>query len=207
MNSIVRSAAVVMLLALISITLAYGKSFRHHRVRFGETLWQISRRYNVPPEKIMRANHITARNYLVVGQMLLIPEPSERKLIYPLPRRVQVTSPFGLRIHPITGRRELHKGVDLAAKMRTPVRAAAAGLVRFAGRMRGYGLVVMIEHGDGLSTLYAHLSAISVMAGRRVKAGEGIGYTGNSGLSTGPHLHFEVRVKDEPVDPEKFIEF
>ena len=125
----------------------------------------------------------------------------------PLPSGARMTSPFGWRIHPITGRREFHKGVDLAARIGTPVRAAAAGRVIFAGRLGGYGLTVIIDHENGVSTLYGHLSVISVGPGERVKGGERIGLSGNSGLSTGPHLHFEVRVKDEPVNPRRFVEF
>ncbi|HID54895.1 TPA: M23 family metallopeptidase [Candidatus Poribacteria bacterium] len=179
----------------------------------------------------MRANDITPRDYLVIGQTLIIPkfnrstgEGREAKipspltsvprsvlgglrLMCPLPGGARMTSPFGWRIHPITGRREFHRGVDLAARIGTPVRAATAGRVIFAGRLGGYGLAVIIEHKNSISTLYGHLSVISVGLGQRVKGGERIGFSGNSGLSTGPHLHFEVRVKDEPVDPRRFIRF
>lgn len=111
------------------------------------------------------------------------------------------SSGYGYRRDPITRRRKLHKGLDFKAPHGTPVRAAGAGLVVFAGRKGGYGRLIIISHGNGLETRYAHLRRISVGRGHYVAAGTPIGTVGSSGRSTGPHLHFEVRRFDEPMDP------
>jgi murein DD-endopeptidase MepM/ murein hydrolase activator NlpD len=115
------------------------------------------------------------------------------------------TSSFGWRTHPIFGDRRLHAGIDLGAPIGTPVRAAEAGIVLIAGPASGYGTLVVVGHGGGLSTAYAHMSTISVMAGQSVSRGEQVGEVGNEGNSTGPHLHFEVRRDGEPVDPSAYV--
>lgn len=117
------------------------------------------------------------------------------------PAEGEVVSGFGPRKHPIAGVVRQHNGIDIDAPYGAGVRAAANGAVLKAGPMGGYGLAVVIDHGDGLSTLYAHMSEVSVSAGRVVSQGEVIGKVGSTGYSTGPHLHFEVRVNGEPRDP------
>lgn len=112
-----------------------------------------------------------------------------------------LTSYFGPRRHPVAGVVRQHNGVDIGAPYGAPVWAAAGGRVLKAGSMGGYGLVVIIDHGDGLSTLYAHLSRPLVSAGDSVQQGAVIGEVGSTGYSTGPHLHFEIRINGEPVDP------
>jgi murein DD-endopeptidase MepM/ murein hydrolase activator NlpD len=112
-----------------------------------------------------------------------------------------VTSPFGWRPSPYDGQREWHRGVDIRAPYGTPVRAAAEGEVTFAGRVSGYGALVVLEHGP-VTTRYAHLSAIWVHAGEAVVRGQSVGALGGTGRATGPHLHYEVRLGDEPLDPE-----
>ena len=117
------------------------------------------------------------------------------------PARGPKTSDFGWRTHPIFGTRRMHTGVDIGAGYGAPISAAKAGTVVSAGSMGGYGNAVVIDHGGGLSTLYAHQSTIAVSAGQSVGRGQTIGYVGSTGYSTGPHLHFEVRVNGEPRDP------
>ncbi|HEX6257791.1 MAG TPA: M23 family metallopeptidase [Euzebyales bacterium] len=121
------------------------------------------------------------------------------------PLSAPVTSGFGTRTHPITGEVRLHTGLDLGAPSGTPVAAAAAGVVASAGWMGGYGNAIDVRHPDGTTTRYAHLSRILVRGGQRVAAGQGIGLVGSTGLSTGPHLHFEVRTAAGPTDPHTWL--
>lgn len=123
--------------------------------------------------------------------------------IYPV-RYAGISSPFGNRYHPVLRRYILHTGVDLVAKY-APLRAAKAGVVTFAGNMSGYGKIIIINHGNGYETRYAHLSVISTNVGEHVNQGDLIGKTGNSGRTTGAHLHFEIRVNGVPKNPMKYI--
>ncbi|NPB06316.1 MAG: peptidoglycan DD-metalloendopeptidase family protein [Aquificae bacterium] len=122
-----------------------------------------------------------------------------------LPVSGAISSPFGYRFDPFTGRRVYHKGIDIKAPYGTPVRVTADGVVVFAGRKLGFGKVVIVRHARGYETLYAHLSSIKVKVGQRVKTGQVIGLVGTSGRSTGPHLHYEVRRWGRAVNPLKFI--
>lgn len=112
-----------------------------------------------------------------------------------------ITSPFGYRYHPILHIYRLHTGVDIGAPIGTPVHAAAPGVIIHAGWLGGYGNAIIIDHGDGLATLYGHLSKIDVAVGQPLAQGQEIGLVGTTGLSTGPHLHFEVRKYGTPVPP------
>ncbi|HEU5480808.1 MAG TPA: M23 family metallopeptidase, partial [Candidatus Tumulicola sp.] len=112
-----------------------------------------------------------------------------------------ITSPFGWRSNPFGGSPEFHQGLDIAAPTGTTVTAAAAGTVIMAQWYGGYGNYILIDHGGGYSTGYGHLSAIYVSNGQAVKRGQAIGAVGSTGASTGPHLHFEVRIDGKPVDP------
>ncbi|MBK8906976.1 MAG: M23 family metallopeptidase [Rhodospirillales bacterium] len=116
-----------------------------------------------------------------------------------------INSEFGRRRDPVNGRRAIHQGVDLTAPRKSPVLAPAPGTVVFAGWNGGYGRFVEIDHGFGLTTAYAHLDRIAVETGRKVALGEKVGSLGNSGRSTGAHLHYEVRHRGEPMDPMAFI--
>lgn len=116
-----------------------------------------------------------------------------------------ITSGFGARVHPVLGTTRMHNGVDMSGSYGTPIRAGAAGTVAFAGVRSGYGNTVIIDHGNQYATLYAHASALYVSTGERVTAGERIAAVGASGLATGPHLHFEVRVLGVPVNPVPYL--
>jgi murein DD-endopeptidase MepM/ murein hydrolase activator NlpD len=114
------------------------------------------------------------------------------------------TSPFGWRRDPFTGATTYHRGVDLRAAYGEPIAAAGDGRVVFAGEQGGYGQTVVVEHGNGLRTRYAHLSAVLTEAGAEVKAGDAVGRAGRTGRATGTHLHFEVTRNGQPVDPQSF---
>jgi murein DD-endopeptidase MepM/ murein hydrolase activator NlpD len=123
----------------------------------------------------------------------------------PLIGEAEVSSPFGYRPDPFLGRPALHPGVDLVQAYGSTVKATAAGKVVHAGPMGGYGNMVEIDHGAGLTTRYGHMSEILVEEGQQVEAGAALGRLGSTGRSTGPHLHYEVRVDGEPVDPARFL--
>ncbi len=116
-----------------------------------------------------------------------------------------VTSGFGPRVHPIDGGTKYHTGLDLRAPEGSPILAAQSGTVKSAGQRGGYGNAVEIDHGNGMTTLYAHASELLVPPGEKVAEGQAIGRSGMSGHTTGPHLHFEVRVNDRPVDPTRAL--
>jgi murein DD-endopeptidase MepM/ murein hydrolase activator NlpD len=117
----------------------------------------------------------------------------------------QITGSFGERTDPFNGEGAFHTGVDIGAAMGQPVVAPADGVVTFADFMGGYGRAVMVDHGHGISTRYGHLSSYIVVAGQHIHRGDTIGYVGLSGRSTGPHLHYEVRINDTPVNPYKYL--
>jgi murein DD-endopeptidase MepM/ murein hydrolase activator NlpD len=123
----------------------------------------------------------------------------------PLPGPIEVTSPFGARMDPFYGKPALHTGIDLRQDYGAPVHATADGTVSFAGSDGGYGNMVEIDHGNGLSTRYAHLSSITVRQGEKVEIGAVVGHIGETGRATGPHLHYETRINGEPVDPARFL--
>ncbi|MGQ9700608.1 MAG: peptidoglycan DD-metalloendopeptidase family protein [Candidatus Bipolaricaulaceae bacterium] len=177
-----------------------------HTVKPGETVADISARYGVTEEAVRAANDLGGN--LTPGQVLYIPHPARVPPISPpaepgfgWPVRGTLSSPFGPRIHPVYGVPSFHTGIDLAVPEGTPVRAARAGTVTYSGWENGFGLLVVIDHGDGYETYYGHLSKLMVVVGQRVSAGEIVALSGNTGLSTGPHLHFEVRYHGSPVDP------
>lgn len=124
---------------------------------------------------------------------------------WPAPGHTRITSPFGYRIHPILHVRKLHTGIDISAPSGARVVAAGKGTVIYAGYNGGYGNFTMIDHGNGLVSCYAHQSKILVKKGQVVSAGTQIGNVGSTGLSTGPHLHFEVRVNGTPVNPMNYL--
>lgn len=177
-----------------------------YRVSPGESLGGISQKFNLEKEKVMRDNNIKDPSNLKIDQKLILrgakPEFSyqdrlDQKFMYPINSRI--TSYYGKR----WGR--MHEGIDFAAPMGSPIRAVSSGRVVYSGWATGYGYVVIIEHQKGLRTLYAHNSKLLVKTGESVAKGEVISRSGNTGNSTGPHLHLEVQVNGRPENPLNYI--
>ncbi|ALF52742.1 peptidase M23 [Nostoc piscinale CENA21] len=125
--------------------------------------------------------------------------------MFAYPSNAPTSSPFGWRVHPILGYRRFHAGLDFAASYGSTIRAADSGTVIFAGWYGGYGRAVIIDHGNGLTTLYGHTSEVFVSEGQGVQRGQAIAAVGSTGFSTGPHLHFEVRRRGTPINPADFL--
>ncbi len=149
--------------------------------------------------KVQEQEARALKSYFEDQQALLASAPS----IWPV--RGWVTSDFSVRLDPITGEKVMHEGLDVAAGVGTPVRAPADATVVFNGIEGGYGHVLVLDHGYGLKTRYGHLSRIDVKVGEKVRRGQLVAAVGNSGRSTGPHLHYEVRVNGVADNPRKFI--
>jgi septal ring factor EnvC (AmiA/AmiB activator) len=137
--------------------------------------------------------------YLEDQKSLLSSTPS----IWPV--KGWLTSTFGYRTSPFTGRRELHKGLDIATRSNTPIIAPADGLVVFAGREGGFGNMLIVDHGYGIMTRYAHCSSLEAKLGDKIKRGDIVAKVGSTGRSTGPHLHYEVAVNGVSVNPNRYI--
>lgn len=123
------------------------------------------------------------------------------------PVQGRITGSFGERTDPFSGEGAFHRGVDISSDIGTRIIAPADGVVLYADMMNGYGRTVMVDHGNGISTLYGHLSGFAVSQGQQVHRGDTLGYVGESGRSTGPHLHYEVRIFNTPVNPHKYMLF
>jgi len=197
----------------------------YHTVRKGETLWRISRTYGVSIAEITEQNGLSDFT-IKTGQKLFIPGVAEVKRVTPAqPRseeivgrpdaklswplagrgRSSITSGFGPRKNSSTGGTSFHKGIDIDGAREERVLAAAAGEIVFAGRMSGFGIVVMIDHGGRLITVYGHLSRAAVKLEDAVERGQVIGYVGSTGNARGTHLHFEVRYRGVSVDPLNYL--
>lgn len=127
-------------------------------------------------------------------------------MLVPVTSNRTMSSNFGMRVHPVLGGFRMHKGVDLPAATGTPIHATADGVIGKADWFGGYGLCVEIEHGANLETRYGHMSRIAVAEGQHVHKGDVIGYVGTTGRSTGPHLHYEVRIGGEAVNPVPYLQ-
>lgn len=190
----------------------------YYTVKKGDSFDKIAGFFKVPSESIKKVNNI---DKLIVGKEIFIKNPNlarygkviskrqraneRHRLGFRMPITYRgIASPFGNRFHPILRRYILHTGVDLRAKF-VPVRASNSGTVSYAGRMRGYGKIIIIKHSGGYETRYAHLNKIGVKSGRKVNRGELIGQSGQSGRVTGPHLHFELRRNGRILNPMKYV--
>lgn len=181
-----------------------------HIVTPGESLWAIAQEYGVTVNSILQFNNLPDPNHVLPGQRLIIPpagggDAATVMALQVLTQQDLLTWPVrgGGIISSLFGPRNdrIHKGLDIAATTGTPILAAADGRVTYADWAGTYGMLVVIDHGDGLLTRYAHASRIRVSNGQQVRAGQHIADVGSTGRSTGPHLHFEVEIRGEVIDP------
>lgn len=195
---------------------SYSQNIRHrsgvyHVVESGQTLWRIAKVYEVPLEDIARANNIQDVTYIKTGDRIFIPgatkvlrvEPFKRDLKGPMdfiwPVTGEVISPFGMR------NGDIHKGIDISSPSGAEIKAAKDGEVIYSQKMRGFGNVIIIDHKDGFTTVYAHNSVNLVKQGDEVKQGEVIGKVGATGNATCFHLHFEIRKDGISLDPSLYL--
>lgn len=184
-----------------------------HRVKSGQTVTDISQTYRVSVAEIVAANDLAERRYIYAGEELFIPGASDspawrrfqlaggKRAFFSWPLNGPLTSAFGPRRHPITHRPDFHEGIDLEVPEGTEVYAARSGRVVFAGRRGGYGLTVILQHDHGYRTVYAHLSELFVYRGQFIEGGQRLALSGNTGNSSGPHLHFEILQYGRPLNP------
>ncbi len=184
---------------------AFGLSEILYQVKPGDTLIGIARLHNVEWKVLQKINGISSPRYLQIGTEIRIPHDGSLGFISPLRVPLVVTSKYGYRPHPVTGRYQFHKGIDFRAATGTRVYASKGGRVIFAGRKGGYGKIIGIEHEGNFTTWYGHLSRIKVKTGQTVNTGKVIGLSGNTGISTGPHLHFEIRYKGRSEKPTNHL--
>ncbi len=191
-------------------------------VKKGDALDKIAKKFGVYAEAILAANNLTSSSTLKEGSSLFLPGAKPITVVQQIqgvsgsvsgassqgfrwPMRGAISSPFGWRQDPFTKRRDFHTGIDVRGSRGTPIAAAKAGTVSYAGWMGGYGRVVVVNHGGGYTSLYAHCDRLLVRKGQKVNAGQQIARCGASGRATGTHLHFEVRYNNKPINPRKVL--
>ena len=182
-----------------------------HQVAVGESLWEIAQRYKVSMDEIAQANSISDPSRIQPNTKIVIPGATrilardallvngQLQKAFDWPTKGRISSPFGPRWG------KMHNGIDIAVVTGTPIRAAADGRVTYAGWNGGYGILVIVDHGNGIETRYAHNSRLNVKVGQNVQRGQVVSYSGNTGVSTGPHLHFEIRHRNTPVNPQNYL--
>jgi len=188
-----------------------------HTIQRGQTLTDISLTYAVPVETLTSENGLTVSSTIFAGDRILVPGVTATfwddvvrlsngvpsRFIWPL--EGEVVSTFGWRIHPVLENRHHHDGIDIDVPEGTVVHATAGGEVYYYGEQPGYGNVLVIEHAGGYYTMYGHLASAIVSPGRYVEMGQEIAFSGNTGISSGPHLHFEIRNGEFPIDPLRYL--
>lgn len=189
------------------------ESIVSHTVEQGDNLTKLANRYDTTVTNISSYNGLQNPDRLLPGQVLYIPTDSVATISRSLgvrfrlewPVKGNISSGYGYRVHPILKNRHFHGGIDIAAAEGTPVKAAASGKVISMGNRGNYGLAVVIEHSGGITTWYGHNSKLLVRLGDNVKQGQTIALVGRTGLATGPHLDFRIKIGDQTVDPLEWL--
>lgn len=178
-----------------------------HEVMKGQTIIDIARQYKISVEKIFSENTKKNYDFISVGDMIFVPDAKPLNIIpgFLWPAQLwRITSRYGWRRNPINGERHFHEGLDIRSKYQL-IRATKYGQVTYTGWMGGYGKVIIIAHQNGWKSLYGHLAGIFVKPGQYVKQGQHIGRSGDTGYSTGPHLHFELIKDGVHKDPRRYL--
>ncbi len=191
-----------------------------HTIESGQTLTDISKTYGVSIDAIAKANKISDPAKIYAGETIIIPGATPdlwqtvvklshgQQTLFIWPAEGKILSGFGWRTNPVLKTWEHHDGIDIDVPTGTIVHAAASGRVYFAGEdkdLSGYGTLVILQHANGYYTFYGHLSKVLVYVGQFVQEGQPIAESGNTGVSSGPHLHFEVRNGEFPLDPMRYL--
>lgn len=184
-----------------------------YTVQRGDNLTALARRYDTTVSTIASFNCLANPDCLFPGQILLIPTANlpvfgpalKRQMGFFWPVQGSISSGYGYRIHPVTKERHFHGGIDIAVPQGTPVRAAQAGKVLRAGQAGSFGLAVVLDHGNEITTWYGHNSKLTVRVGDSVQRGQIIAYSGRTGVATGPHLDFRIKIRDQTVDPLEYL--
>ena len=173
----------------------------------GQTISSICKKYDVEVTDLVNFNPGVDIEHLTIGQRLFVPGTKALSDIFRFswPVHGRISSRYGNRYHPVFHRRMMHTGIDIAAGHGTPIRAALGGRITFAGWKGGYGNTVVVRHDNGYETLYGHCSKILVKRGQIVKKGQQIAKVGSTGISTGPHVHFEVKKSGKRMNPERVL--
>lgn len=184
-------------------------------VKRGDNLWEIAEKFSVTLSKLININNLETPDKIYIGQKLTIPEKQNisrtqlasrtQTVNYIWPVQGVISSEYGWRIHPIKKERLFHTGIDIAIPYGTPVYAAEAGIVQYSGWTDGYGNLIILRHRDDSLTYYAHNLQLMVEKGQTIKQGKVVALSGNSGVSTGPHLHFEIRVNGKHTNPLRYL--
>ncbi len=182
-----------------------------YKVKKGDSLWVIAKKYGTNVKNLMETNGID--NYEIKigenlkvypGEKWFLAQKRENAKVLSWPLDNKITSPYGFRVHPIYHKKVFHSGVDIRGGIGEAIKSAGDGTVQFSGNKGGYGKLVIIKHRQGLETRYGHCSKLLVKAGEKVSKGQIIAKVGNTGVSTGPHLHFEVRKFGKTENPMQF---
>ena len=186
-----------------------------YKVKKGDSLWKIAKKFATKISRLIELNKLKRPDKIFIGQNLLIPEKNSsnqyklasrsQKPNFIWPVQGRISSEYGWREHPIKRERLFHTGIDIAIPYGTPVYAAETGVIQFSGWAEGYGNLVIIRHRDNSLTYYGHNLELLVRKGQAVKQGKVIALSGNSGLSTGPHLHFEIRINGRHTNPLRYL--
>ena len=205
---------VVLIVFSLQITAETNENHFSYEIKKGDCLSKIAKKFDVALDYLLKINDIANADYIRTGEKLKIPNSQkndyqlmsrhhEEKFIWPC--QGIISSNYGWRTHPIYKKKDFHKGIDIALGMGNPIYAVKSGVVIYSGWKSGYGRIIKIQHRNGEISYYAHNLKLLVQKGDTVKQGKIIALSGNSGQSTGPHLHFEIRIDNKHINPLRYL--